>query len=235
MGLLPGERTDQSRTRTGIPEMAPQGITTTPSTYVLLRHGESTGNAENRHQGQADYPLTDLGILQTKALARDWKARGWEFDKALSSPLSRAKQTAEILSGQLGFGLEYDPVWMERDNGELAGLLHEQALEVLPPPDFIPLYEPIAETGESQWELYLRAGSALNRLIKLPPGRYLVISHGGLLNMVMHALVGLIPQPNFHGPNFRFSNTGYSQIRYEPGSHNWIILEHNNTAHLQGL
>lgn len=206
-----------------------------PSSFILLRHGESIGNAENRHQGQADYPLTDLGIRQVQALAKDWKTRGWEFDRAVSSPLARAKQTAEILTDSLGLALDFDPIWKERDNGKLAGLLHEEALRILPPPDFIPLYEPIASTGESQWELYLRAGTAVNKLAKLPPGRYLVISHGGLLNMVMHALVGLVPQPNFQGPHFRFSNTGYTQTKYMPNNNNWIIQEHNNTNHLKNL
>ncbi len=213
--------------------MAPERKITHPSTFILLRHGESTGNAENRHQGQADYPLTELGIQQVQALSDYWLSQGWNFDKAICSPLTRAKETAEILSRSFNFEIDYDPIWMERDNGKLAGLLHEKALEVLPPPDFIPLYEPIATTGESQWELYLRAGTALNQLLKLPPGHHLVISHGGLLNMVMHALVGLVPQANFQGPIFRFSNTGYSRVRYEPGNNNWIILEHNNTSHLK--
>jgi 2,3-bisphosphoglycerate-dependent phosphoglycerate mutase len=205
------------------------------STFILLRHGESTGNAERRHQGQADFPLTDLGVRQANVLAEDWKRRGWEFDGVVSSPQTRAKETAEILSSFLVFDLDYDPIWMERDNGKLAGLLHEEALKILPIPEFIPLYEPIATTGESQWDLYLRAGAALNRLVKHPPGFYLVISHGGLLNMVMHAMVGLVPQPNFQGPSFRFSNTGYSRIKYEPANANWIILEHNNTGHLKDL
>ncbi len=204
-----------------------------PSTYILLRHGESTGNAENRHQGQADFPLTDLGVQQVRALAEDWKNRGWEFDGVISSTQTRAKETTEILSISLGFNPEYDPIWMERNNGKLAGLLHEEALQILPIPEFISLYEPIALTGESQWDLYLRAGTALKGLVMLPPGNYLVISHGGLLNMVMHALVGLVPQPNFQGPHFRFSNTGYSRVRYEPGNDNWIIMEHNNTSHLK--
>jgi len=207
--------------------------TAAASTFLFLRHGESTGNAENRHQGQADFPLTDAGVRQARELTQTWKSRERKFDRVISSPLSRAKETAEILSAGLGFEIEYDPIWMERDNGELAGLLHEKALQILPPPDFIPLYEPIASTGESQWELFLRAGSALNKLVKFPPGDYLVISHGGFLNMVMHALIGLVPQPNFQGPNFRFSNTGYTTARYQPKNHNWVILEHNNTNHLQ--
>jgi len=199
---------------------------------IFLRHGESIGNAEKRHQGQADFPLTDQGIQQVEQLAATWKAQGLEFTRAIASPLARAQQTAKILSRALEFQISYDEDWMERDNGKLAGLLHERALEVLPPPPFIHLYEPIADTGESQWELYLRAGRALNSLMSNPPGLYLIISHGGLLNMVMHALVGITPLPNFQGPNFRFSNTGYTTVRYEPENGNWMILGHNDTGHL---
>ena len=199
---------------------------------TFLRHGESTGNAERRHQGQADYPLTELGITQAELLADHWLSQGKTFSLAVSSPLARAKQTAKILQKSMGIKLRYDSVWKERDNGKLAGMLHKKALQELPPPDFIPLYDPIADTGESQWELYLRGGSALSSLMSQPPGSYLVVSHGGLLNMVMHALVGVNPQPNFQGPNFHFSNTGYTSVRYEPENGNWIILEHNQTSHL---
>ena len=207
-------------------------IAASDSLFIFLRHGESTGNAENRHQGQADFPLTDLGLKQTELLAEYWEEQKIHFDQAFSSPLTRAKQTAQIITDRLNLDISYDPVWMERDNGKLAGLLHEQALELFPLPEFITLYQPIASTGESQWELYLRAGSALNKLMKYSPGKYLVISHGALLNMLMHALVGVIPQPNFQGPNFQFSNTGYTTVRYAPEYNNWFVLEHNNTCHL---
>jgi 2,3-bisphosphoglycerate-dependent phosphoglycerate mutase len=200
--------------------------------FVFLRHGQSTGNADNRHQGQADYPLTDAGILQAELLASDWSESGVQFDLAISSPQSRAKQTAKIITDVIKTKVEFDPLWMERDNGELAGLLHEEAMQSHPTPDFIPLHQPIANTGESQWELFLRAGTAVNKLVKYPPGKYLIISHGGFLNMVMHALIGQAPQPNFQGPVFRFSNTGYSTIQYRPGNDNWVFFEQNNTSHL---
>jgi 2,3-bisphosphoglycerate-dependent phosphoglycerate mutase len=206
----------------------------TPSSFkfTFLRHGESTGNAEKRHQGQADFPLTKLGITQVEKLTAYWEKQEMEFDLAFSSPLTRAKQSAEIITKALNLTLEYDPIWMERDNGKLAGMLHEKAMQEMPPPEFIPLYQPIAGTGESQWELFLRAGKALNLLMKNPPGRYLIISHGGLLNMVIHAAVGLIPQPNFQGPNFRFSNTGYTTLQFKPENNNWILRAHNTTSHL---
>ncbi|NQS92299.1 MAG: histidine phosphatase family protein [Chloroflexi bacterium] len=202
------------------------------SLFIFLRHGESTGNAENRHQGQADFPLTDLGIKQARQLTAAWEKEGRVFDQAISSPQSRARQTAEILTKAIPTKLTFNPIWMERDNGDLAGMLFDEAMKILPPPDFIPLYQPIANTGESQWELFIRASTALNELMKNPPGQYLVISHGALLNMVIHALVGLTPQPNFQGPNFSFSNTGFTSARFIPENNNWILLEHNNTNHL---
>ena len=200
--------------------------------YVFLRHGESTGNAENRHQGQADYPLTQKGIDQAKILAAAWAASGKKFTRAISSPLGRAKQTADIITSTLNLDLEFDPIWMERDNGELAGLLHEDAQKSHPQPDFTPLHQPIAISGESQWDLFLRAGEAIKRIVNFSPGRYLIISHGGFLNMVVLALTGLTPQPNFQGPIYRFSNTGYTTVEYRPENDNWIIFEHNNTSHL---
>jgi broad specificity phosphatase PhoE len=155
------------------------------------------------------------------------------FDKIICSPLKRAVKTAEILVGERNNKIEFNSLWMERNNGKLAGLYHEEALKVLPPPDNIPLFQPIAITGESQWDLYLRAGTALNEIIKYHPGHYLIISHGGFLNMVMHAIVGLVPQANFQGPNFRFSNTGYTTVIYQPNNNSWVIREHNNTNHLK--
>lgn len=199
---------------------------------VLVRHGESVGNAEGRHQGQADYPLTERGREQVHRLAEYWQEQGKGFDTLISSPLRRARSTAEILSPSLNLEIVLDAQWMERDNGKLAGLLHEEALEKMPPPDFIPLHQPIAETGESQWELYLRAGAALHDLLIRPPGSYLVVGHGGLFNMTMHTVLGLTPQPNFQGARFRFSNTGITDLTYRPGEGSWYVQKHNIRPHL---
>lgn len=89
---------------------------------TLLRHAESVGNANGYHQGQAEFPLTDRGRKQAGALADYWQLKGVVFDYCISSPQSRASETAEILAGVLGLEIEYDPVWMERNNGHYAGL-----------------------------------------------------------------------------------------------------------------
>ena len=92
----------------------------------------------------------------------------------------------------------------------------------------------IEDEGEGDWELYLRAGQALQGLLRRAPGKYLVVSHGGLLNQVMYAVVGITPQANFSGPRFRFKNTGFAHVIYHPNSHRWQIDALNDRAHWNG-
>lgn len=200
--------------------------------YVtLLRHGESVGNAESRWQGQADFPLTEKGRAQARALARRWKDEGVVFDLIVSSPLLRAKETAGILAAELNLPLELDELWMERDNGEFAGLTPAEAREKFPQPVFYTPYDFVGGDGEGDWELYLRAGQALHSLITRPPARYLVVSHGGLLNQLMHAIVGITPQANNAGVRFRFENASFAQLTYFPHQHRWMIDRLNDRAH----
>jgi broad specificity phosphatase PhoE len=200
-------------------------MTNDDSTYylTLLRHAESTGNAENRMQGQSDYPLSSKGRAQAGALAGRWQAEGLAFDWAIASPLLRASETAEIITKALNTPLEFDPIWMERHNGKISGLLEHEARALYPDQGFINPYQPLAETGEGDWQLYLRAGQALHNLLQRPPGRYLVVSHGGTLNMTLYAIMGISPQPNYQGPRFRFLNTSFSQFRYYPAKHRWRV------------
>lgn len=198
---------------------------------TLLRHGESQGNYEGRHQGQADFPLTEHGREQAKNLLQRWKSESKHFDQVISSPLARARETAEIIASGLNVPLEFDPLWMERNNGMMAGLSPEEVRQTLPQPGFIHPYQPVGRTGESQWQLFLRAGNALQSLFNLPPENYLIVSHGGLLNMFFYAILGITPQPNFHGPRFRFNNCAFATLSYNPASHHWYVLGVNDHLH----
>jgi broad specificity phosphatase PhoE len=200
-------------------------------TIVLLRHGESVGNVEGFHQGQVDYALTPRGAAQVKSLLRRWKREAVTFDCIIASPLKRASQTAELIAQALQVPWQLDPDWMERDVGLLGGLRPEEAAEVAPRPVFMHPYQAVGETGESQWELYLRAGRAVQNLLKLPPGRYLVVSHGGILNLAFYAILGIPPQANFTGPRFRFANTAFATLTYRPDEHKWAVLGVNDHTH----
>ncbi len=198
---------------------------------TLLRHGESIGNAEERWQGQSDYPLNDHGRSQAQALAQRWVSERIVFDLIITSPLERARETAEIIGSALDVKVESEPLWLERNVGEIAGLTPADLRERYPQPSFINPFEALASDGEGDWELFLRAGQALHVLLKRSPGNYLVVSHGGILNLAMHAVVGITPHANFSGPRFRFSNSGFARLVYTPDKHRWAIDALNDHAH----
>ncbi len=202
---------------------------------IFLRHGESVGNAESRWQGQTDYPLTDKGRQQAQALAKRWLDEKRQFDRIVTSPLNRACETAEVIGAALSVLVETDPIWMERNIGQVEGLTAEEVNQRYPNRGFItPFSAILGNEGEGDWELYLRGGQALQGLLRRVPGRYLVVSHGGLLNQVMYAVIGVTPQANFSGPRFRFNNTGFAHVIYHPDTHRWQINTVNDYAHWNG-
>jgi broad specificity phosphatase PhoE len=83
---------------------------------ILIRHGETEWNVEGRYQGQADPPLNENGIQQAHALAN--KISSIHLDIIYSSPLKRARQTAEILIEYLEIPLILESRFMEIDQGE---------------------------------------------------------------------------------------------------------------------
>ena len=195
----------------------------TKSHFVtFLRHGESVGNQENRFQGQADFPLTDKGREQARALASHWQSEGVTFNQCFASPLMRARETAEIVSAALKVPLEVDPLWMEMDNGRLAGLRDDEI--DWDEPNFLTPYTRLGETGESRLEVFLRAGRGIQSILDRTPGRYLVVSHGGILNMAMYSILSIAPQAHHTGPRFWFRNTTFAEFAYEPDYHNWRLL-----------
>lgn len=206
-----------------------------PGNYylTLLRHGESVANANHVYQGQSDFPLSDLGRQQAHKLAERWQFDNTTFDQIISSPLSRARETAEIIAGKLQLPMQTDPLWVEVDVGLMAGLSAQEVAERYPRTAFIHPYQPIAQTGESRWELFMRAGQAIQRLLKLPAGKYLVVAHGGILNMAMHAILGITPTANFQGAWFHFKNTAFANLIYSSTEHIWHIHKLNDSVHLE--
>ena len=202
--------------------------------FVFLRHGESVGNVESRWQGQSDYPLTERGRAQAQALAQRWQEEKAKFDLVITSPLIRAKNTAEIVASALDIKVEADPLWMERNIGEMTGLTIDE-IRLRPRPNFVTPYDTIGGVGEGDWVLFLRAGQALQSLLRRPAGRYLIVSHGGLLNQLMHAIVGIAPHADPSGVRFRFDNTAFARVFYLSHQHRWAIETLNDHVHLKLL
>ncbi len=90
---------------------------------VLLRHGESQWNLENRFTGWVDVPLSPRGIQEAKNAGE--KLRSFKFDRAFTSVLARAIETLRLALetiGQTGIPIEKDKALNERMYGELQGL-----------------------------------------------------------------------------------------------------------------
>ena len=92
-------------------------------TLLLVRHGESTWNAQRRWQGQADPPLSDLGVAQTRSAVIRMPTG---FDRIVSSDLARARQTAELLAAGLALELVIDERIRERYAGPWEGLTRDE-------------------------------------------------------------------------------------------------------------
>ena len=203
-------------------------------TFVFLRHGESVGNAEARWQGQSDYVLTEKGRAQVRALAERWRSEDVKFDLIITSPLVRAKETAEIIASALNANVELEPILMERHIGEMEGLTAEEVRKK-PQPSFVTPYDAIGGEGEGDWALFLRAGQALHSLLRRAPGSYLIVSHGGLLNQLMNAVIGIAPHVDPSGVRFRFENAAFARIFYFPYQHRWAFDTLNDRYHLTSL
>lgn len=92
---------------------------------VLLRHGQSQWNLENRFTGWVDVPLTDLGETEARRAGEKIKAAGLRFDRAFTSVLQRAIRTLDLVLevlGQTGLPNERGQALNERHYGDLQGL-----------------------------------------------------------------------------------------------------------------
>ena len=95
------------------------------SILVLVRHGESQWNLENRFTGWVDVPLSEKGIQEAKAAGEKIKKENLKFDKAYTSNLKRAQDTLTLMLGVLGqsaIHVEKDQALNERHYGDLQGL-----------------------------------------------------------------------------------------------------------------
>ncbi len=164
---------------------------------LLLRHGQSTWNAERRWQGWADAPLSELGERQARDAADHLADVG--LTVATSSDLGRARRTAEILASALGLELlEPEPDLRERDVGLWTGLTVEE-IEAKWPEDLAAhrsgrlVRQPEGEDTET---LLRRTTDGLSRLaVELTGEVPLLVTHGGVIRSLERAL-GVEPPPS---------------------------------------
>ena len=169
---------------------------------VLIRHGESSWNKENRFTGWTDVDLSDKGMAEAHRAGQTLKKEGYSFDLAYTSALVRAQHTLALILAELGqTGLPEirDQALNERDYGELVGLNKDDArkkwgedqvhvwrrsYDVAPPGG-----ESLRDTGARVWPYYLHTIQPH----VLRGERTLIVAHGNSLRALAMALDGLTP------------------------------------------
>ncbi len=175
---------------------------------LLIRHGQSTWNADGRWQGRADPPLSELGERQAEVavagLADHGIARIW------SSPLQRAHQTATIVASELGLVVANDARLEERDAGDWTGKTRTE-IEAGWPRFLSEGHRP--DGFETDDVLHDRAWAAIGDIAATVVEPTLIVSHGGLIRVVEQAL-GSEPHsvPNLGGLDIRRLDDGTLEL-----------------------
>jgi len=158
------------------------------SRLLLVRHGQSTWNAAGRWQGQADPPLSDLGVEQARSAARAIE----QIDRAWSSDLVRAHRTAAILAERHELPVQPDARVRERAAGPWTGLTRDE-IEAQYPGALAARQRPPGFEGDDA--LGARALGALREFADaVRGGTGLVVTHGGVI-LTIERHLELEPEP----------------------------------------
>ena len=158
----------------------------------LMRHGETDLNRALRMQGSVDEPLNENGRAQAAAAGEKIRQLGLKFDHVITSPLDRARETAELATGMERSRFEIDPRIREMEYGPYEGkrilTLNWKVLSFLKAPYKKPAPEGI-ETIES---LYGRVSSFLEDTAeRTDANSVLVVTHGIAMRNMIGYLKGL--------------------------------------------
>ncbi|UXN32100.1 histidine phosphatase family protein [Glutamicibacter sp. M10] len=148
----------------------------------FVRHGQTQWNLEGRLQGSSDIPLNDTGRTQASEAVSVLAGGNW--DVIVSSPLSRARETAQIIAD--GLGLELGPSYdllIERDYAQGEGMVEAEALELWP--------DKLGGGIEPLDSVVDRGLRAINQIAADYPGKNVaIICHGTIIRYTLSHLAG---------------------------------------------
>lgn len=157
--------------------------------FFIVRHGETEWNKVRRIQGVSDIPLNDTGLQQAHAVAEILSAHS--FDAIVSSPLSRARDTARVIAERLGMPEpEIFQGLIERNYGDAEGSNGQDLDHLYPPGTEIPGREP-------REAVTARALAVLRELaLRHPDSDVIAVAHGGVIRSVVeHVAPGQHNEP----------------------------------------
>jgi 2,3-bisphosphoglycerate-dependent phosphoglycerate mutase len=204
----------------------------TVTRICLVRHGETTWNAEGRIQGQLDIPLSDVGVAQARAVAKALAEKS--FDAIYASDLTRVKQTAEPTANQLSLTLQVKKALRERHYGIFETLTYSDA-RARHPEHFARFSARDPEfdfvSGESLLDFSDRAIACFKEILHTHfGGQILIFTHGGVLEMIYRHINRL---PLSSARDFDLPNAALNWIEVADSQSN--ILTWADRGHLEGV
>ncbi|MFE2596948.1 histidine phosphatase family protein [Streptomyces sp. NPDC059396] len=192
--------------------------TQAPTTLFLARHGETVWHDENRYAGVSDIALTPRGVQQSEVLG-SWAA-GAGLDAIVTSPLTRARRTAEPAVRATGLAPVVEPDLAELDFGIAEGrtLAELEASYPQEVADFRrdPAAHPLPG-GEDPKSAADRGAAALLRLAETHPGgRVLAVAHNSLFRLVLCRLLG-VPESEYRRVLPKMRNCAVTELRVSRG------------------
>ena len=184
-------------------------------TLAFIRHGQTEWNAAGRLQGSSDIPLNALGRQQAKDVVHSL-SEGWQV--IVSSPLARARETAQIIADGLGIelGRSYD-LLAERDYGQAEGVTAAEALHRWPDKKYPGL--------ESLDSVVARGTAALQQIAsEYPRTNVVIVGHGTVIRYTLASLAGR--------PLDQIVNGSVSMLDRRDGE--WRVLSVNGQSLQQG-
>lgn len=208
----------------------------------LIRHGEAEVNVRHVVGGmRGDTGLTGRGVVQAERLRDRLSATGEiHAEVLLSSPLPRARQTAEILAPALGLPVALDEELVEIDPGEADGMPLMDAVTRFGIPDFArEPSRPLCPGGESWTTFQARVSALLERLGREHEGRSVVaVTHGGVIDgsFVHYLRTGYV---SFPGSQLATRHTAITHWKKSEGpggpSGGYRLVVFNDSMHLRDM
>lgn len=200
---------------------------------LLVRHGQSLGNAEGRFGGHSSTPLSAKGHQEAETIAR--ALARMPPTAIYSSDLQRAVETATPLARETKLQIIRTTAFRERSVGRMEGLTFEEAAQQHPQ-DYAALlrrdFDHVLLEGESYRQMLDRASNALDEVIaRHHGGNIIVFSHTGTICILALHLMGALSAPNLRPVWIATANCGIS--RFEIRDDGFIrVLALNDTRHL---
>lgn len=183
----------------------------------LVRHGETDWNSFGKLQGRTDIPLNSNGINQARECGKFLASANW--DLIVTSPLQRAKQTAEIISRLINIPIYEMADFLERDYGDAEGMTVKERAAAFPDKNY--------PNQENRNSLNKRVMIGLEKIIQsYKCRRVILVAHGAVINAILAQLSnGKVGFGKTKLINACISNIDFSQDT-------WNIRDFNQVTHL---